>query len=292
MTSILENDMASEKIASQGLIWDDMTIEERKTVIENHRAQGRSWRDIAVEVGKSRKNHSTILQWAHKNLKKYAKKREEKEGNRLQIRIAQLERELQELKVKHTNGATLSSESVLPVVSPVPASPQNVPPPPPPPKAQVATTIPPRSDVIESSKLDWKSLSLEEIEALPPEAIAQLSASERKKLFSLLSMTAEEREEYLRKQAEQKQTEDTNQGITDDISDNKLFKKLQSDLEEFTTTSQGRFMKWDTTYDYRFCLECQQRFRYEGAPAICPTCQTDNPDIVVQWSPALDPTCE
>ena len=147
----------------------------------------------------------------------------------------------------------------------------------------------------------WDEMQLEEIEAIPQTILEQLSLAEIGKmrarvaeLQKLEAMSPEERQEYLRKTAEEKARVEAVQAKNQELRDSNFFRIQRAKADAETAGGvRGMFGKVTSRMEYWWCLVCHQKFafaatRSQKRPAKCDYCGNGGEENLVRYSPIFE----
>ncbi len=152
------------------------------------------------------------------------------------------------------NIATISPQhsSPLPPVAPAQRPPT---PPRPPTRTPQIPPIPSQKPLLSQKSgaptlEEIENMTLDEIRKLPPDFLESLSLEERKKFMAIVeekkkiaNMSPEEREEYLRKKAEEKEKAQAADQLIFSLKENPMFKKLKEKADAHQLVGRGEFGK-------------------------------------------------
>jgi len=181
------------------------------------------------------------------------------------------------------NTAVLTSRVSTPMSSVPPAPPSAIPrvpsagavPPPPPPPGSLPSQTVVSPGTMSELRTDFEEMSLEEINALPPDFLEALSPPDRNRLQNRVKeirmiekMSPEEREAFLLKKREEKERTEAQEGLGSSLSamlddSDSLFARMRRAADDSQVAGTGTFGKFTTEYIYFYCFSCGKMNRSE-----------------------------
>ncbi len=302
-------------------VWSEMADFQRAFIIRRERQKGKSWRDIAVIVGRTRKSYSTIYKWARRNLPELFNKEKtlhnsvsvqstldsilsllqqssqpisESSSEFLQEKmntvISNLDHRttfLEEVADQITSD--MLEEQFQKVITPKNNHSNSIPPPPP--NIQITTIQPAPVKTSHSSpatsqewqNVSWNQLSREEIDNIPAHILDGFDPSIRNLISNRLEELDHLDQQTIKKSSQLSSQSTPKSTIHSEMQNHPLFLKRKKMTKTRVTISHTGWSRCD----YWYCFKCKTRFsNHEDVnPDICPLCHLSQ---IVEWSPMIE----